>query len=711
MKLKFAFYFTALLALLLTCYNGQANELKLSDGTIDVTQVDWTDYTLKLEGNCDFYWKEFLLPTSPNDSLSEHKKYSAPLPKPWTKISLDDHSKLPADGYGTYRFRIKVANRNEVYGLKLRSIFTAYTLYVNGELLSTMGTVGKSKEESVPQFLTQEIAIPVLKKDTITEQTLDIVLHVSNFHHRRAGAQQPIYFSTMEEIIDSTEDTLILNFFLIGIILIIGLNHLLMYALRRLDFANFLFGILSIIMILRNVSTEERMLAHWLPNMSWEWLIRLDNFSGFGTMSLFALYFYFTYKKNFPKIMFYLLAGIGVLVTLLVFSTEAWFYGQYKILFEAYIGLGGLYLVFGLLLVAAIKKRPGAFISFVGMFLLYSTAVNDLLYSMGVINTLYIAPYGIAAFMVLQSYLLTKKSAIALKDNQKLSIELQQEKQTLEERIEERTQKLSNQANELNEYKEAQEKQNWINEGLNQITDVMRQNKDNLSNLADQLLATLIKQVNASMGALYLHTKTEKDDHLKLLAHYGLNIEAQIEILDTKEGLTGQCFSMGKENYMENIPDTYFSISSGLGNATPKVLAFIPMKIDELVIGVIEIASFKPISDTHKGFLTRAIENMASQLNIVKMNDESLLLINESQKLEQEATAKNQEMMENLEELKAVQEEAENKEQEINRLLEDTKKNESQLNIRLEDSQGKLTVLNTKLEDAYKELGELKKKK
>ena len=69
------------------------------------------------------------------------------------------------------------------------------------------------------------------------------------------------------------------------------------------------------------------------------------------------------------------------------------------------------------------------------------------------------------------------------------------------------------------------------------------------------------------------------------------------------------------------------------------------MKIDELVIGVIEIASFKPITETHKTFLTKAIENIASQLNIVKMNDESHVLISESQKLEKGATAKNQEMM------------------------------------------------------------------
>jgi len=421
MNLKNVYFFVAIAILLFTFQISEAQNVKMSNGFLDATHVNFTNNLIKLEGTCDFYWKEFIIPTSPDDSLPGFKKLVAPIPKPWTKIAISENSYLPAQGYGTYRFRIKVPNKNEVYGLKLRSIFTAYKLYVNEELVSTLGNVGKTKAESVPKFLTQEISLPVIKKDGVDSQTLDIVLHVSNFDHRRAGAQQPILFGTMEEVIDSTEDTLILNFFLIGIILIIGLNHLVMYALRRLDIANLLFGMLSIIMIFRNLSTEERVLAHWFPNMSWEMLVRLDNFSGFGTMSLFAFYFYYSFRKTFPKIMFYILAGTGGLITLLVFTTHAWFYGQFKMVFELYIGLGGLYLVLGVLLPAALKKHPGALISFIGMFLLYSTAVNDLLHSMGAINTAYIAPYGIAAFMVLQSYLHTKKSANALMDNLKLS--------------------------------------------------------------------------------------------------------------------------------------------------------------------------------------------------------------------------------------------------------------------------------------------------
>jgi len=706
-KIIFSIIFAATL---LVNNNLQSQNTNVNNGVLDVTQTDLSTKLIKLEGNWDFYWKEFVMPLSAADSLYSFQKYLAPLPKPWTKVVLKDGTKCPAQGYGTYRLRINVPNKNEVYGLKIYSIFTAYNIYVNGELLSSMGTIGKSKIESIPKFGTQEISIPVLKHDSSKYQVLDIIIHASNYHHRRAGAQHPIFFGKMNAVVKATKDAIILNLFLIGIILIIGFNHILMYLIRRMDFANFIFGILSIIMILRSISTQERILLHWFPNMSWEFLVKLDNFSGFATMSLFAFFFYFTYRKDFPKVIFYILASLGVIVTILVFSTKAWFYGQFRLLFEAYIGLGGLYLVFGVLLTALFRKREGSTLSFIGMFLLYSTAVNDVLSSMGVIDSVYIAQYGIAAFMVIQSFQLTRKSAWALKDNQNLSMELNQEKLKLEERIEERTQKLAHQAEELESYKEDQEKQNRINEGLNQITEVMRLNKDNFTALADQLLATLIKRINASMGAMYLHTKINNEDKLKLIAHFGLSKEAQNEILDINEGLTGQCFSVGKATFIDDVPEKYFSISSGLGSSTPNILALIPMKIDEDVIGVVELASFMLISETHKKFLFRAIENIASQLNIVKLNDESQILIKESRRMTEETEAKNQEMMENLEELKAVQEESQKKEDEINKLLEDAKKREIEIESKLIESNKNQTICQDKLEKALYEIKALKSK-
>lgn len=621
----------------------------------DFTDSAGTSGVVKMEGTCDFFWKALVEPAT-IDNFSRDSKYALKLPGSWTKIIDESGKPLPSDGYGTYHFKIRVPNENQIYGLKLYSIFTAYRFYVNGQLVAQMGTVGTNKETSIPKFATREISLPVIQAGVDSTQLMDVLIQVSNFHHRRAGAQQPMYFGTLQNMLDYTKDKYIINLLLIGIILIIGFNHILMYFLRRADVSNLMFGVLSMVMILRNISTDERIITHWFPNINWELLVRLDNFSGFATIALFAYYFFYNFRKVFPKIMFYIMMAIGVVITLLVFGTKAWFYGQFRMVFEIYIGLGGMYLTFGVLLRAAIRKYEGGFVTFIGMFLLYTTAINDVLVSMGVIHTAYVAPYGIAVFMLFQSFLLTRKSAKALRDNLELATELETEKQNLENRIEERTSELSKQAEELKIYREEQEKQNFVNTNLNIISDVMHQHKDNLTTLADQLLANLVKSVKASMGAMYLLTVEEERKFLKLLANWGLSTENQVDELDVNEGMTGQCFNAGKAMYIDSLPENYFTITSGLGSAQPKELALLPLINDEKVIGVVEIASFKPLEKWHRDFLEKALVSIAAQLQIVKLNSETQHILDEYRNYKDELRRKEEEYQELQQELAALRE-------------------------------------------------------
>lgn len=637
-------------------YGAQAQNDSISIALFDFSNESFQSQPIKLQGPVNFYWQSLLEPAQLDQETVSGQKLVAQLPGPWTKITGTDGKPLPAMGYGTYCFTLKVPNTSKVYGLKLFSVFTAYKLYANGELLTTVGQVGKSAENSVPRFLTNEISLPVVKNGDASYQSIEVVMQVSNFHHRRAGAQQPMYFSTMENIVCSSKDSFILNLLLIGIILIIGFNHLLMYFLRRSDVSNLMFGILSMVMILRNISTGDRLLTYWFPNMNWELLVKLDNFSGFATITLFAYYFYFIFRREFPKTMFYLIMALGILITLLVFGTDAWFYGQFRMLFEVYIGLGGLYITFGVLLPAAFKKRTGGLITFIGMLVLYVTAISDVLVSMGLLQIAYVAPYGIAVFMLLQSYQLTRKSASALKNNQLLAGELEREKQNLESNIEKRTLELQKQAAELEKYREEQEKQNFVNVNLNQISGVMHQHKDNFKVLADKLLATLVKSVNGSLGALYLYENENDHECLRLVAHYGLSAEASVEELGVNEGITGKCFSSGKALYMESLPDKYFSISSGLGSAEPKDLALLPLINDQKVIGVVEIASFKPLELWHREFLTKALVSIAAQLQIVQLSSNSQKVLEHYKTYQEELQRKEAEFQELQLELTALRE-------------------------------------------------------
>ncbi|MDA3779017.1 MAG: 7TM-DISM domain-containing protein, partial [Bacteroidales bacterium] len=264
-------------------------------------------------------------------------------------------------------------------------------------------------------------------KDQQTNK-IEIIIQVSNFSHQRAGLQKPIFFSTYNKLKHKTRTNDIINLIILGIILIISVNHFNMYIFRKKDISNLYFSILSLVMILRNISTGDRIITYIFPNINWEFLVKLDNFSAYGTIPLFSLFIYSLFKLDFPKFMKNLLIGLGIIITIFVFTTPAIIYGKLRIFYEIYILLGGLYLTFGVLLKATIKKRDTALLSFLAFFILYATAINDVLSSMGLIQSAYIAPYGLVIFMLLQSISITSKSAKAINENEILSKQLSFEK-------------------------------------------------------------------------------------------------------------------------------------------------------------------------------------------------------------------------------------------------------------------------------------------
>jgi methyl-accepting chemotaxis protein len=63
------------------------------------------------------------------------------------------------------------------------------------------------------------------------------------------------------------------------------------------------------------------------------------------------------------------------------------------------------------------------------------------------------------------------------------------------------------------------------------------------------------------------------------------------------EGLIGQVAASGKSIYLDEVPEGYKSIMSGLGMAVPKYLFITPIKKDNAVKAILEIATFSPIED------------------------------------------------------------------------------------------------------------------
>lgn len=616
--------------------------------------------SIKIQGDAEFYWNQLLEPKDFADSSIKPSPQLVKIPKSWTTYKVNGQ-KLPNKGYATYRIIIskKADLEQTIYGLKLSTIFSSYKLWVNGKLLAEVGKVGKTPETSAAAFRYHDIPI-VIDSATGNSQRFEIIIQVSNYKHQRGGLHVPIYFGKYENLIADTRWMDILNLIIVGIVFLIGINHLSLYLLRREDKSNLYFSIVCLVMILRNITTGDRIITYILPNLNWEVLFKLDNLSGFATIPLFALFIYDLFEKDFPKKLMRTYLYVGIAVSALVILTNANFYGKFRTVFELYVLIGGLYLTFGILLRAAQRKRPYAIYTFIGMFILYSTAINDVLSSMGIIQTAYVAPYGLVIFMLLQSISINKKSARAINHNEILSTQLQHEKENLEKRIEERTCELQSQHDMLLQHQEKEKLQSWINNGVTAMNEVIAKNKDNYQQLCKNVLISLIKYIDAKAGAFYV-IDDEDQTSLNLFADYGLSkeIKQQNATILPNSGLVGASYTLNEVQLINDIPDDYLSINSGLGQATPKSVLIIPLSYDNSVLGVIEMASFRQITPTEVEFVEKVASIVATNINTVKMNEQNIRLIQQFKEKSRQMQENEERMRQNLEELEMIREQYE----------------------------------------------------
>lgn len=226
---------------------------------------------------------------------------------------------------------------------------------------------------------------------------------------------------------------------------------------------------------------------------------------------------------------------------------------------------------------------------------------------------------------------------------------------------------LSKAKNENDKRVESDKIRNWITKGLADFGDVLRQNSDNMSNLAKNVISKLIDYLDASQGAMYILNEvdeTHKFFEMQTAIAYGRE-KYQKTNFEFSEGLVGRCAFEKLPVYLKEIPEDYIRVTSGLGGAEPNYLLLVPLVINEKVMGVIELASFNEIFKYQIEFISTLGENIASTISNVRVNEQTKLLLDESKLRGDELSAQEEELRQNMEELQATQEEASRREREM----------------------------------------------
>ncbi|NOZ46638.1 MAG: GAF domain-containing protein [Chlorobi bacterium] len=215
------------------------------------------------------------------------------------------------------------------------------------------------------------------------------------------------------------------------------------------------------------------------------------------------------------------------------------------------------------------------------------------------------------------------------------------------------------------------ERQNWTTVGIAKFAEILRQNNDNIETLSFNIMSNLINYLDANQGALYVINDNNKEDiYYEMTASIAYGREKLIrKKVKVGEELVGRCIHEKLTIYMVDVPENYVNITSGLGEANPRCILLVPLKLNDDVYGVIEIVSFKNLEKFEIEFVEKLGESIASTISSVKINERTAQLLEQSQQQSEELAAQEEEMRQNMEELQATQEEAAKRENEMRSIL------------------------------------------
>ncbi|MFE1749228.1 HAMP domain-containing protein [Streptomyces anandii] len=213
----------------------------------------------------------------------------------------------------------------------------------------------------------------------------------------------------------------------------------------------------------------------------------------------------------------------------------------------------------------------------------------------------------------------------------------------------------------LRETTRANQEQDWLKTNLARISSLMQGHRD-LPVVAELIMEELTPLVSAQYGAFYLAEDGERGPELRLVGSYGRpDDDERPTRFSFGRSLVGQAARSRRTITVDELPEGYVTISSGLGRAVPIALVLLPILFEDQVLGVIELASVTSFRPIHRDFLEQLREALGVNVNTIVANARTDELLDESQRLTAELQVRSAELQSQQEELQRSNAELEDK--------------------------------------------------
>lgn len=191
-----------------------------------------------------------------------------------------------------------------------------------------------------------------------------------------------------------------------------------------------------------------------------------------------------------------------------------------------------------------------------------------------------------------------------------------------------------------------------------------------LAEFGSRLLSELVPIVGGGVAGFYVFE--ENPERLRRVASYGLANGTAPDTFSLGEGLAGQCARDRRMIELSNLPPEYLRIASGLGGASPQQSVAVPILAKESLLGVLEIATFRPFSPRKRKLFDEVIPVVAMNLEILQRNLNTQDLLRQTQMQTHQLEVQREELLVQKKELQAQREQLSESEERSRLLLEST---------------------------------------
>ncbi|MEA2041468.1 MAG: GAF domain-containing protein [Bacteroidota bacterium] len=171
----------------------------------------------------------------------------------------------------------------------------------------------------------------------------------------------------------------------------------------------------------------------------------------------------------------------------------------------------------------------------------------------------------------------------------------------------------------------------FIQKGVSTISDIAQSNNKDFQTLSEPIVKYIVKHLNIPQAAIFISEYSrDRLEKLELTYAYAYNKKKNIkDQYELGESLVGRCAKEQKTIILNEIPENYSIINSGLGEENPSHLILVPLVTEQKTQGILELAAFKPIAESSVEFLEIAAERIAAEILNIANDLETQKILNQ----------------------------------------------------------------------------------